>query len=113
LKPTAPTQESKVLKPLTAKERIYTFLDGKPEANIYEIYFEFPSIPKATAKFYKCMYHKELRISKNELTKLVENLSILMKMFKLKVKLTYKMKYDEKEALAFMEAFLKKRGIEI
>ena len=41
------------------KERVFEYLTKKPNANIYELYFEFKNTKKTVLKTYKCLFRKE------------------------------------------------------
>lgn len=107
------TSKAKAFETSNLKKRVYSYLDKFPESNIYTLYFEFPKAKKATLKVYKYRYHREIRMTRNDLKVLVEHLEQVAFILKYKVKKLHEFSVEERQAIIFMENFILENGGEI
>lgn len=100
-------QESRVFVVKTKKERIYGFLEKKPNANIHELRFEFPGINKKTISDYKWMFKREQNMFKPEY---VECIKILLNIMNTKMNPITLMSKKEKEAILKLSELVSRSG---
>lgn len=104
------SSKAQAFKTSNLKERVYKYLDKFPESNIYTLYFEFPKAKKETLKVYKYRYHKEIRMTRNDLKELIKHLEKISFVMKYKVKILHSLNLEEKQAIIYMENFILKNG---
>lgn len=85
------------------KERVYEYLNKKPNANILELYFEFPLIGKPTLKNLKCMFLKEHKRESLINPETIESITIILKILSSKMAPVERINEVERKAIQYLQ----------
>lgn len=91
-------EESKVFMTESLRERVFKFLNKKPNANIYELYDQFPDADRGSLQQYK-WYFRKMYKAKNLIN--WKKMKHLHDIFKFKAKVIKQLTREEVEAVDY------------